>query len=127
MLKYDKHAYWGTSHWGPKCQHFYGFGANMFSSKDVYSRKRIIAVTRLTIMKKYDYCHLEEIEVRQEDQKLYKFREGDFPRLCLEDMLLLLVQQKLTNLTIDEHYDLNVALQPELSTRDILLDSVEVL
>ncbi|GJW00064.1 hypothetical protein Tco_1555315 [Tanacetum coccineum] len=90
------------------------FAANMSSSKDVYSRKRIIAVTRLTIMKKYDYGHLEEIEVRREDQKLYKFREGDFPRLRLqdiEDMLLLLVQKKLTNLIIDERYDLNVALR----------------
>ncbi|GJU15860.1 hypothetical protein Tco_1143826 [Tanacetum coccineum] len=40
--------------------------------------------------------------------------EGDFLRLRLqdiEDMLLLLVQQKLTNLMIDEHYDLNVALR----------------
>ncbi|GJY11894.1 hypothetical protein Tco_0381203 [Tanacetum coccineum] len=76
----------------------------MSSSKDVYSRKRIIVVTRLTIMKKYDYGHVEEIEVRREDQKLYKFREGDFPRLWLqdiEDMLLLLVQQKLTNLIIE--------------------------
>ncbi|GJZ33042.1 hypothetical protein Tco_0578478 [Tanacetum coccineum] len=104
-VKYDKHAYWGTSHWGPKRQCFHGFAANMFSSKDVYSRKRIIAVTKLSIMKKYDYGHLEEIEVRREDQKLYKFSEGDFPRLLLqdiEDMLRLLVQKKLTNLTIDE-------------------------
>ncbi|GJV35320.1 hypothetical protein Tco_1407797 [Tanacetum coccineum] len=92
---YDKHAYWGTSHWGPKRQRFYGFATNMSSSKDVYSRKRIIAVTRLSIMNKYDYGHLEEIEVRREDQKLYKFRECDFPRLRLqdiEDMLLLFVQ-----------------------------------
>ncbi|GKD53822.1 hypothetical protein Tco_1287209 [Tanacetum coccineum] len=92
------------------------------SSKDVYSRKRIIAVTRLTIMKKYDYDHLEEIEVRRDDQKLYKFREGDFPRLRLqdiEDMLLLLVQQKLTNLTIDERYDLNMALR--MFTRRIVI------
>nr|GEV02768.1 hypothetical protein [Tanacetum cinerariifolium] len=51
--------------------------ANMSSSKDVYSRKRIIAFTRLTIMKKYDYGHLQEIEVRQEDRMLYKFREGN--------------------------------------------------
>nr|GEZ84657.1 hypothetical protein [Tanacetum cinerariifolium] len=29
----------------------------------------------ISIMKKYDYDHLEEIEVRREDQKLYKFRE----------------------------------------------------
>ncbi|GJS03880.1 hypothetical protein Tco_0320388 [Tanacetum coccineum] len=106
----------GTSYWGPKRQHFYGFATNMSSSKDVYSRKRIISVTRLTIMKKYDYGHLEEIEVCREDQKLYKFREGDFPRLRLqdiEDMLLLLVQQKLTNLIIDERYALNMALYPK--------------
>ncbi|GJY11532.1 hypothetical protein Tco_0379717 [Tanacetum coccineum] len=60
-------------------------------------------------MKKYDYGHLEEIKVRREDQKLYKFREGDFSRLRLqdiEDMLLLLVQQKLANLTIDERSNL---------------------
>ncbi|GJR84208.1 hypothetical protein Tco_0154993 [Tanacetum coccineum] len=71
---YDKHAYFGTSHWGPKSQRFYGFASNMTSSKDVYSRKRIIAVTKLTIMKMYDYGHLGEIEVRREDQQLYKFR-----------------------------------------------------
>ncbi|GJT24540.1 hypothetical protein Tco_0894477 [Tanacetum coccineum] len=76
-------------------------------------RKRIIAVTRSSIMKKYDYGHLEEIEVRREDQKLYKFREGDFPQLRLqdiEDMLLLRVQKKLANLIIEERYALNVAL-----------------
>ncbi|GKF67522.1 hypothetical protein Tco_0197201 [Tanacetum coccineum] len=64
-------------------------------------------------MKWYDYGYLDEIEVRKEDQELYKFKEGDFPRLRLQDikdMLLLLVQQKLANLTIDERYDLNVAL-----------------
>ncbi|GJS73798.1 hypothetical protein Tco_0706639 [Tanacetum coccineum] len=58
--------------------------------------------------------HLEEIEVRRDDQKLYTFREGDFKRLLLqdiEDMLLLLVQQNLTNLIIDERYGLNVALR----------------
>ncbi|GJT71369.1 hypothetical protein Tco_1030655 [Tanacetum coccineum] len=38
-------------------------------------------------------------------RKLYMYKEGDFKRLLLqdiEDMLLLLVQHKLTNLTIDE-------------------------
>ncbi|GJV16501.1 hypothetical protein Tco_1361824 [Tanacetum coccineum] len=90
-----------------------GFASNRESSKDVYSRKRIIAVTRFKIMKKYDYGHLDEIEVRRENQQLYTFKEGDFPCLFLQDikdMLLLLVQQKLTNLTIDKHFDLNVAL-----------------
>ncbi|GJY09279.1 hypothetical protein Tco_0377464 [Tanacetum coccineum] len=50
---------------------------NLTSSKDVYSKRRIIAVTRLIIMKKYDYGHLEEIEVRRDDQKLYTFKEDE--------------------------------------------------
>ncbi|GJW45628.1 hypothetical protein Tco_0077274 [Tanacetum coccineum] len=57
----------------------------------------------------YDYGHLEKIEVRRDDQKLYTFKEGDFKRLRLqdiEDMLLLLVQQKLTNLIIDKRSNL---------------------
>nr|GEX81292.1 hypothetical protein [Tanacetum cinerariifolium] len=90
---------------GPKRQSFYGYASNMSSSKDVYFKRRIIAVTRLKIMKKYGYGHLEDTKVRQDDQKLYTFREGDFKRLRLqdiEDMLLLLFQQWLTNLTIDE-------------------------
>ncbi|GJY77552.1 hypothetical protein Tco_0483353 [Tanacetum coccineum] len=45
---YDKHAYWGTSHW----------------------------VTSLKIMKWYDYGHLDEIEVRREDQQLSTFKDG---------------------------------------------------
>ncbi|GJY43172.1 hypothetical protein Tco_0431385 [Tanacetum coccineum] len=67
QVKYDQHAYLGTSHWGPKRQSFYGYASNMASSKDAYSRRRIIMVTRLKIMKKYDYGHLEEIEVRRDD------------------------------------------------------------
>ncbi|GKA00161.1 hypothetical protein Tco_0672711 [Tanacetum coccineum] len=52
-----------------------GIRATQRHLQDVYSRKQIIAVTRLTIMKKYDYGHLEEFEVCREDQKLYNFRE----------------------------------------------------
>nr|GEZ96875.1 hypothetical protein [Tanacetum cinerariifolium] len=39
-------------------------------------------------------------------------------------MLLLLVQQKLTNLTIDEHYDLNVALRM-FTRRNVIQKRVE--
>ncbi|GKE08848.1 hypothetical protein Tco_1412399, partial [Tanacetum coccineum] len=57
------------------------------------------------VMKWYDYEYLEEIKVQRDDNKLYKFKEGDFPRLNLcdiKDMLLLLVQQKLSNLEVDD-------------------------
>ncbi|GJY69809.1 hypothetical protein Tco_0472791 [Tanacetum coccineum] len=60
---------------GPKRQRFYGFASKRTSSKDVYSRKRIIAVTRLKIMKWYDYNRLDEIQVRRDDQQLYTFKE----------------------------------------------------
>nr|GEX45260.1 hypothetical protein [Tanacetum cinerariifolium] len=93
---YDKHAYWGTYHWGPKGLKFYGCASNMESKHDVYSRHKIIT--------------------------LYKFREGDFKRLHrqdIEDMLLLLVQDKMSNLNLEEWYALNVALR--MFTRRIVI------
>nr|GEV41560.1 hypothetical protein [Tanacetum cinerariifolium] len=49
--------------------------------KDVYFRHMIIIVTSIKILKLFGYSHLEEIIVRRQDEKLYKFREGDFKRL----------------------------------------------
>nr|GEV52827.1 hypothetical protein [Tanacetum cinerariifolium] len=49
-----------------------------------------------------------------DDDKLYKFKEGDFKRLRIhdiKDMLLLLVQGKLTNLTVKERFAFNVSLR----------------
>nr|GEW97360.1 hypothetical protein [Tanacetum cinerariifolium] len=51
-----------------------------------------------------------EITVHRDDEKLYKFKEGDFKRLRIqdiEDMLLLLVQGKLTNLMVKERFAFN--------------------
>ncbi|GJR46693.1 hypothetical protein Tco_1314796 [Tanacetum coccineum] len=73
------------------------------------------------------FKYLEEIEVRREDQQLYKFREGDFPRLNMrdiEDMLLLLVHKKLSNLERDVIYELNVELQM-FTRRVVILNRVE--
>nr|GEZ06292.1 hypothetical protein [Tanacetum cinerariifolium] len=109
-IGYDKHALWGVSYWGRKRQQFYSFAVNQESTRDVYSKRRIIAVTELKIVEWYNYKHLDWITVRRDDDKLYKFKEGDFKRLRIqytEDMLLLLVQGKLTNLTIEEHFAFN--------------------
>nr|GFB75664.1 hypothetical protein [Tanacetum cinerariifolium] len=113
-LNYDKHALWGVSHWGRKRQQFYGFAVNQESALDVYSKRRIIAVTDLKIVEWHNYKHLDWISVRRDDDKIYKFKEGDFKRLCLqdiEDMLLLLVQRKLSNLTVEERFAFNVSLR----------------
>ncbi|GJR85922.1 hypothetical protein Tco_0209933 [Tanacetum coccineum] len=73
------------------------------SARDVYFRHRIIAVTKLQIVEWHNYNHLDWITVRRNDDKLYTFKKGDYKRLHLqdiEDMLLLLVQGKLTNLNL---------------------------
>nr|GEV59548.1 hypothetical protein [Tanacetum cinerariifolium] len=46
-IGYDKHALYGVSHWGRKRQQFYGFAVNRESTRDVYSKRRIIAITKL--------------------------------------------------------------------------------
>ncbi|GJW70570.1 hypothetical protein Tco_0127487 [Tanacetum coccineum] len=55
-----------------------------------------------TFLQKYDYSHLEEIEVHQEDQKLYKFREGDFPQLHLQDIedIWIVIQRRVEDLQL---------------------------
>ncbi|GJX15995.1 hypothetical protein Tco_0216827 [Tanacetum coccineum] len=86
---------------------FYGYARNKQSKHDMFSTKRIIAVTHVKDMK----------------------WEGDFPRLNLcdiEDLLLPLVQKKLSNLERDVIYDLNVALR--MFTRCfVIFKRVEVL
>ncbi|GJY25190.1 hypothetical protein Tco_0399916, partial [Tanacetum coccineum] len=92
-IVYDKHALWGISYWGQKRQQFYGFVVNRESSCDVYSKHRILVVTKLKIVEWHNYKHLDWITVRRNDDKLYTFKEGDYNRLRLqdiEDMLLLL-------------------------------------
>ncbi|GJX99016.1 hypothetical protein Tco_0356035 [Tanacetum coccineum] len=77
-VAYDRYALWGISHWRQQCKSFYVFARGMQSRGDVYSTKRILAVTHV--------------------------KEGDFPRLRIndiEDMLILVVQNRLTNLSGD--------------------------
>ncbi|GJW37192.1 hypothetical protein Tco_0060112 [Tanacetum coccineum] len=76
---YDKHAFWGISHWGRKRQQFYGYAINRESACD------------------YNRLRLQDIK----------------------DMLLLLVQGKLTNLNIEERLALGVSLR--MFTRSIVI------
>nr|GEZ77402.1 hypothetical protein [Tanacetum cinerariifolium] len=92
--------------------------------------------TSVTKTKAADYGHIKWIEdlvpctmwsqepitVRRDDEKLYKFKEGDFKKLRIqdiEDMLLLLVQGKVINLTVEEHFAFNVSLR--MFTRSIVI------
>ncbi|GKE43434.1 hypothetical protein Tco_1470718, partial [Tanacetum coccineum] len=92
------------------------------SARDVYSKRRIIVVTKIEIVEWHNYKRLNWITIRKDDDKLYKFKEDDFNRLCIQDikdMLLLLVQGKLTNLTVEERLAFNVSLR--MFTRSIVI------
>ncbi|GKA65725.1 hypothetical protein Tco_0765432 [Tanacetum coccineum] len=65
----------GKSNEGSKSQHEY--------ARDVYSRRRIIDITKLQIVEWHGYKHLDWIIVRRDDDKLHTFKEGDFKRLRL--------------------------------------------
>nr|GFC23760.1 hypothetical protein [Tanacetum cinerariifolium] len=108
---------------------FCGYAVNRESALDVYSKRRIIVVTELKIVEWHDYKHLDWISVCRDDDQIYKFKEGDFKRLRLqdiEDMLLLLVQEKLSNLTVEERFAFNKRLnltkpdtyRPDLKRRE---------
>nr|GFB44065.1 hypothetical protein [Tanacetum cinerariifolium] len=92
---------------------FYDFAVNRESARDVYSKRRIIAVTELKIVKWYNYKHLDWITVRRDDEKLYKVNEGDFKRLHIQDIEDMRVEdlqlgvecyQKKLNLTRSDTY-----------------------
>nr|GFA68196.1 hypothetical protein [Tanacetum cinerariifolium] len=55
---------------------FYGFTANEESTRDVYSKRRIIAVIELQIVECHNYKHLDWITMRRDDDKLHKFKEA---------------------------------------------------
>nr|GFB49539.1 hypothetical protein [Tanacetum cinerariifolium] len=121
-IDYNRHALGEVSHWGRKRKQFYGYALNREFARDVYSNRRIIAVTELQIVEWHDYKHLDWISVRRDDDQIYKFKEGDFKRLRLQDikdMLLLLVQGKLSNLTVEERLAFNVSLR--MFTRSIVI------
>ncbi|GJY51783.1 hypothetical protein Tco_0442630 [Tanacetum coccineum] len=84
---------------------------------------RILAVTHVKVMRKHGYGYLEEIVVRQADNILYRFKEGDFLRLRIndiEDMLILMVQNWFANLSGEDVTDFAIALR--MFTRSLFSD-----
>nr|GEV94737.1 hypothetical protein [Tanacetum cinerariifolium] len=93
-----------------------------FSKQNVYSTKAILGVKSVSVKKLHGYGHLKEIVVKRSDQQLYKFKEGDFVDLHLndiEDMHLLAVQHKLFHLDGSDIVDFIVALR--IFTKSLIL------
>ncbi|GJV86375.1 hypothetical protein Tco_1530313 [Tanacetum coccineum] len=94
---------------------------NIWSPVKVAYDRYALWATHVKVMRKHGYGYLEKIVVRRADNVLYRFKEGDFPRLWIndiEDMLILVVQNWLTNLSGDDVADFAIALR--MFTRSLL-------
>nr|GFB28618.1 hypothetical protein [Tanacetum cinerariifolium] len=101
---------------------FYGFAVNQEFALDVYSKRRIIAITELKIVEWQNYKHLDWISVRRDDDKIYKFKEGDLKRLRLqdiEDMLLLLRRMEDLQLGVESYQKRLNLTKPETYRSDL--------
>ncbi|GJV52115.1 hypothetical protein Tco_1447856 [Tanacetum coccineum] len=95
---------------------------NKFSKHNVYFTQKIHGVKSVSVKKLHEYGNLEEIVVKRADRQLYKFKEGDFVYLHLndiEDMLILVVQHKLFLLNKSDIVDFIVALR--MFTRSLII------
>ncbi|GJS60611.1 hypothetical protein Tco_0655395 [Tanacetum coccineum] len=95
---------------------------NKFSKHNVYSTQKILGVKSVSVKKLHGYGHLEEIVVKRAYRQLYKFKEGDFVDLHLndiEEMLLLTIQHKLFHLNDSNSVDFIVALH--MFTRSLVI------
>ncbi|GJT38394.1 hypothetical protein Tco_0938259 [Tanacetum coccineum] len=66
-VTYDRYTLWGISHWREQRKSFYAYARGIQSRGDVYSTKRILAVTHVKVVRKHGYGYLEEIIVRSAD------------------------------------------------------------
>ncbi|GJV78856.1 hypothetical protein Tco_1514726 [Tanacetum coccineum] len=115
----------GISHWREQRKTFYGYARGLESRHDGYSTKRILAITQVEVMSKHGYGYLKEIVVRRADNDLYRFKEGDFLRLRvndIEDMLLLNLVEDLQLRVESYQKKINVTkletTRPDLKKRD---------
>ncbi|GJZ92124.1 hypothetical protein Tco_0664189 [Tanacetum coccineum] len=87
-----------------------------------YMVPTLLSVVSVSVKKLHGYGYLEEILVRIVDRQVYKFKEGNFVDLHLndiEDMLLLAVQHNLFQLDGSDIVDLIVALR--MFTRSLII------
>ncbi|GKF70535.1 hypothetical protein Tco_0203592 [Tanacetum coccineum] len=95
---------------------------NIWSPVKVAYDQYALWVTHVKVMRKHGYGYLEEIVVRRADNILYKFKESNFPRLRIndiEDMLILLAQNRLTNLSGEDIADFAFTLK--MFTRSLVI------
>ncbi|GKD85814.1 hypothetical protein Tco_1356968 [Tanacetum coccineum] len=59
-----------------------------------------IEENNVEVMSKHGYGYLKEIIVRRADNDLYRFKEGDFPRLRINDIEVTLLLKRVEDLQL---------------------------
>ncbi|GJS68257.1 hypothetical protein Tco_0682822 [Tanacetum coccineum] len=125
-VAYDRYALWGISHWRQQRNSFYAYARGIQSRGDVYSTKRILAVTHVKVVRKHGYGYLEEIVVRRADNVLYIFKEGvdvaDFAIALRMFTKSLVIQKRVEDLQLRvESYQKNINVTKPDTTRPDLI------
>ncbi|GJR08332.1 hypothetical protein Tco_0790984 [Tanacetum coccineum] len=97
-VAYDKHALWGIFHWREQRKSFYGYARGLQSRHDVYSTKRILAVTQVEVMRKHGYGYLKEIVNRL--TKLLGDEISDFAIALRMFTRILVIQNRVEDLQL---------------------------
>nr|GEU34637.1 hypothetical protein [Tanacetum cinerariifolium] len=111
---YNKDAKKGIKYWGERQKPWYKSWLKKFSKTNVYSIQKILSMVNVKLERLHGYGHLEEIVVKRSNRHKYKFKEGDFVDLHLndiEDMLLLVVQYRLFHLNEKDIVDFIVVVR----------------
>ncbi|GJU19121.1 hypothetical protein Tco_1147087 [Tanacetum coccineum] len=86
---------------------------------NVYSTKKILEVKSVSVNKLHGYGHLEEIMVKRADCQFYKFKEGDFVDLHLNDIedISLMIKKRIKDLQLGvESYQKKLNITPPQQT-----------
>ncbi|GJS66287.1 hypothetical protein Tco_0680851 [Tanacetum coccineum] len=120
-VSYDKHASRKISSGGGENDIIYGFAINGESARDVYSKRRIIAVIMIEIVEWNNYKHLDWFSIRRDDGQAYKFKEeiSTLQIQVIEDLLFFFVRQVDKNLTLKERLAFNISLR--MFTRSVVI------
>ncbi|GJX34844.1 hypothetical protein Tco_0246401 [Tanacetum coccineum] len=91
------------------------------STKSLTFSHEMETVKWIEVIKKHGYGYPREIEVRRADNNLYTFKEGDFPRLRINDIeyMLILIRVKDLQLGVESNQKKINVTRPETTRTNI--------
>ncbi|GKD97264.1 hypothetical protein Tco_1381161, partial [Tanacetum coccineum] len=92
---------------------------NIWSSVKVAYDRYALWVTHVKVMRKHGYGYLEEIVVRRDDNILYRFKEGDFPRLWINDIKDMLILVPYLQLGVESYQKKINVTKPDTTRSDL--------